>query len=170
MKHSVYSWWAGKWSWRFKNSHAGMNHNRKWLTAPPLIGTWWSGLHAFANTVNFIITTCFVWFFLLLLLLFCFHIFLWYCSSIPLSCFISTLLLALFSQHRILASSVFLGWAGGPWGRDPFDTSGLWSRTLPLSVRHSPSLSSFKSKQKTLNLLFCILNCRFLFIVRTHHQ
>ena len=45
-----------------------------------------------------------------------------------LSCSISTLL-ALFAQPRILASSVFLGWAGGPWGRDPFNISDLCSGT-----------------------------------------
>ena len=40
-----------------------------------------------------------------------------------------TLLLVLFAQPQILASSVFLGWAGGPLGRDPFNTLDLCSGT-----------------------------------------
>ena len=36
-----------------------------------------------------------------------------------------TLLLTLFAQPRLLGISVLLGLAGGPWGRDPFDTSDL---------------------------------------------
>ena len=50
-----------------------------------------------------------------------------YLSSVSTSliCFISTLLLALFAQPRILGSSVFLGWEEGPWERDPFNTSDL---------------------------------------------
>ena len=51
-----------------------------------------------------------------------------------LSYFISTLLLALFAQPRIFAASVFLGWAGGPWGRDPFNTLDLCSGTPVLSL------------------------------------
>ena len=50
-----------------------------------------------------------------------------------LSYFISTLL-ALFAQPRIFAASVFLGWAGGPWGRDPFNTLDLCSGTPVLSL------------------------------------
>ena len=41
--------------------------------------------------------------------------------------------------------SLFLGWAGRTWGRDPFSTSDLWSGTLFLSLSgiflHSLSLS-----------------------------
>ena len=47
---------------------------------------------------------------------------------------ISTLFLALFAQPRILASSVFLGWAEGHWGRDPFNTLDLCSGTPFLSL------------------------------------
>ena len=50
------------------------------------------------------------------------------------SCFISTLLLALFARPGILGYSVFLGWAGGSWGKDPFNTSDLCSGTLLLSL------------------------------------
>ena len=59
-----------------------------------------------------------------------------------LSYFISTLLLALFSQLRILASSVSLGWVGGPRGRDPYNTLDLCSGTpfLSLSGIHLHSL------------------------------
>ena len=42
-----------------------------------------------------------------------------------LSYFISTLLLAVFAQPRILGFTMFLGWAGGPWGRDHVNTSDL---------------------------------------------
>ena len=31
----------------------------------------------------------------------------------------------LFAQPQILGYSEFLGWSGGPWGRDPFNTSDL---------------------------------------------
>ena len=37
------------------------------------------------------------------------------------SYFSSTLLTAVFAQPRILASSVFLGWAEGRWERHPFN-------------------------------------------------
>ena len=67
---------------------------------------------------------------------------LWYSSSIPLWVASSLSLLG-------LRYSVFLGWAGGYWGRDPFNASDLWSGTLFLSVGYSLSLSSFKSKLKT---------------------
>ena len=44
--------------------------------------------------------------------------------------------------------SLFLGWAGRTWGRDPFSTSDLWSGTLFLSLSgiflHSLSLSQSK--------------------------
>ena len=39
-----------------------------------------------------------------------------------------TLLFALFARPR------FLGWAGGPWGRDPFNTLDLCSGTPFLSL------------------------------------
>ena len=58
---------------------------------------------------------------------------LWYSSSIPLWV-ASSLLLTLFAQPGILGSSTFLGWAGGPWGRDHFNTLDLWSGTLLLSL------------------------------------
>ena len=51
--------------------------------------------------------------------LICFHI----VSGTPAPPYLSellhlfTLLLALFAQPRILGYSVFLGWAGGPWGK-----------------------------------------------------
>ena len=56
----------------------------------------------------------------------------------------------LFAQPRILASSVFLGWAERALGDRPFQCIApvLWN-SLPLSVRHSSSLSSFKSDLKT---------------------
>ena len=70
------------------------------------------------------------------------------------SCFISTLLLALWlcAQPRILGAFMVQGWAGGPMGRDPFDTLEsdivIWN-FFPCSVRHACSLSFFKSKLKT---------------------
>ena len=73
--------------------------------------------------------------------LICFHIV--SCTAPPhLSCLTSTLLLALFAQPRILASSEFLGWAEGPWVRDPFNTLDLCSGThlLSLSGIHLHSL------------------------------
>ena len=42
-----------------------------------------------------------------------------------LSCCTSTVLLTFFAQPRILRSSVLLGWAERPWGRDPFSTLDL---------------------------------------------
>ena len=66
-----------------------------------------------------------------------------------LNCFISTLLLAFFAQPRILGSSMFLGWAEGPWGRDSFSALDLWSGTSFLSLSGIHLHSSFKSKLKT---------------------
>ena len=63
--------------------------------------------------------------------------------------------------QRIFGYSVFLGWTGGPWGRNPFNTSDPWSGTLFLSVRHSASRSSFKSKLKS-RLFSSALICCFL--------
>ena len=51
-------------------------------------------------------------------------------------------------SEGILGSSVFIGWAEGPWGRDPFNTSDLWSGTLFLSLS-GICLHSLKSKLKT---------------------
>ena len=62
--------------------------------------------------------------------LICFHTVL----HTSLGCFISTLFLTLFTQPRILRYSVFLGWAGGPWGRDSFNILDLWYETLFLSL------------------------------------
>ena len=63
----------------------------------------------------------------------CFHIVSGIASLLytSLSCFISTLLL---TRPHILRSAMFLGLAGGPWGRDPFNTSDPWSGTLLLSL------------------------------------
>ena len=51
-------------------------------------------------------------------------------------------------SEGILGSSVFIGWAEGPWGRDPFNTSDLWSGTLFLSLS-GICVHSLKSKLKT---------------------
>ena len=98
---------------------------------------------------------------------------LWYSSSIPRSpsCFNSTLLLVLFDQPRILGSSVCLWWAGGPWGRDPFNTSDLWSGPLFLSLSgirlHSLLSQNWKP---TSSLLHADLSFFLFFIVPTHHH
>ena len=50
----------------------------------------------------------------------------------------------------IFRYSVFRGWARGPWGRDPFNSSDLWSGTLFLSLSLSGIFLHFlKSKLKT---------------------
>ena len=61
-----------------------------------------------------------------------------------LGCFISALILTLFTQPWILGYSVFLGKARGPCGRDPFNALGQWSGTLFLSLSgvHPYSLES----------------------------
>ena len=106
-------------------------------------------------------------------LLYFFPFFLYVCGTrllqTSLSCFISTLLLALFAQPRIIASSVFPGLAGRPWGRDPafrYIEPVFWD-SLPLSVRHSSSLSSSNSKLK-LHILH--IDLLFLFAHLLSHQ
>ena len=71
------------------------------------------------------------------------------------SWFVSTLLLALFAQPRILGYSVFLWWAGGSWGRHPFNTSDLCSGTpfLSLSGIRLPSLLLNQNWKPTSSLL-----------------
>ena len=83
-----------------------------------------------------------------------------------LSCFISTLLLTLFTQPQIFGSCVLQEWAGGPWGRDPFSTLDLpvWNSLL-LSVRASlfTLLLLVKTESKTNKkppFLFCIMTYR----------
>ena len=79
-----------------------------------------------------------------------------------LNCFISTFLLALFAQPQILGHSVFLGWTGEPWGRDPFNTSDLSSGTLFLSLSGIRLHSLLFSKIWKATSTFCILICRIL--------
>ena len=97
--------------------------------------------------------------------LICFHIVsgtaspcLWTASSLlSFSLFSCTL----FAQPQTFRYSIFLGWAGGPWGRDPFNTSDLSSGTLFLSVSgiHLHSLLLSRNEKPRL---FCILICCFL--------
>ena len=68
---------------------------------------------------------------------------------------------ALFAQPQTLRYSVFLGWAGVPWGRDPFNTSHLSSGTFFLSAS-GIHLHSLLLSQNAKPRLFCILICRFL--------
>ena len=88
---------------------------------------------------------------------------LWCSSSISELLHLYTLLLALFTQPRILGSSVFLGWAG-PWGRDSFSLSDLWSGTLFLSLLGIlfRSLLS-KNRKPTSSLLHTDLSFSFSF-------
>ena len=67
----------------------------------------------------------------------------------------------LFAQPQTFRYSIFLGWAGGPWGRDPFNTLDLSSGTLFLSVSgiHLHSLLLSRNEKPRL---FCILICCFL--------
>ena len=82
-----------------------------------------------------------------------------------LSYFISTLLLTLFTQLRILASSIFLGWAEGPWGTDPFNTLDLCSGT-PFLALLGIRLHSLKSKLKT----HLFSSAYWSVILPIHHQ
>ena len=90
------------------------------------------------------------------------------------SVIVSTLLLALFAQPRLLASSVFLGWAEGPGGEtiSVYGTCDLELSDSELSrsgIRFH-SLQSFKSKMKTRLISSAYLSVSFFLIVSTHHQ
>ena len=93
--------------------------------------------------------------------LICFHIVSGTAPHTSLRYFISTLLLALFAQLQILASSMFLEWAGGPWGRDLFNTLDLCSGTPFLSLSGICLHSLLVSRNWKLSLLLCILICHF---------
>ena len=70
-------------------------------------------------------------------------------------------------QPQILGSSMFWRWAGGPWGRDPFNTSDLWSRTLFLCL--SGILLYFlllsQNWKPTSSLLHTDLSCCFFLLI-----
>ena len=98
--------------------------------------------------------------------LICFYIVSVYSSSMPLWTASSLLSFSLFScarfaQPQTFRYSIYLGWAGGPWGRDPFNTSDLWAGTLFLSVSgiHLHSLLLSRNEKPKL---FCIRVYPFL--------
>ena len=91
---------------------------------------------------------------------------LWCSSSIPELLHLCSFLLSSLS----LRYSVFLGWAGGLWERDPFNTFDLRSGTLILS------LSGIRLHSLTLELKTHLFSSAFwsviffLLILPTHHQ
>ena len=81
------------------------------------------------------------------------------------SCFISTLLLALWlcAQPQILGAFMVQGWAGGPMGRDPFNTLDMSSGTLFLVVSGMPVHSHLLSPN--WKPTFCLLHTDLSFFL-----
>ena len=78
---------------------------------------------------------------------------LWYSSSIPLR--VTHLYSPCsFRSASDTRASVFLGWAAGPWGRDPFNTLDLWSGTPFLCQQFVFTLFSCKIKFSSSSSLF----------------
>ena len=68
--------------------------------------------------------------------------------------------------------SVFLGWAGGPWERGPFNTLDLWSGTLFLSLLCQAFVFTLLSQNGKAHLscsVYWSVLSRLL-ILPTHHQ